>query len=157
MSSEQLAGRELDAAIAEKLFGWRWYEFDGRINGYTLGRVRAFVAGQWSNAEIDVRNCSDMTLPLAADWPQPPPRYSESWDAMRLVVEAMMMRGWFVDVKCGDYQTGRSYDVEFHRWDDGCGAIEVQSTAETLPVAVCRAALAALEHEAELRQSSEVD
>ena len=68
------------------------------------------------------------------------PKFSTEWDGMRLIVERMRELGWLYAACCG-YETHR---FQFYR--PGCrDTVGIGSNCETLPHAVCLAALAAIE------------
>jgi hypothetical protein len=151
---DALTGRDLDAAVAVALFGWRWYAFDGghysnsmdggKRGTYKDARVRHFweplSEDYLAQSNCNARECTaeDMALPIAYKYSPPiPPAYSSSWDAMRLVVEEMLKlhpgSGW------------EMYHPHGEQWVASYGKNGARH--KSLPTAVARAALKALEKE----------
>lgn len=114
------AGRELDAAVAERVMGWTRTHETHRLHGRTYLRGAAPATGRL----------------------QAVPAYSTDIAAAWLVVEKLREHGWFPSVQaqeeCG--QLGGRWLCEVDprfSFIDGDGS--------TAPLAVCRAALAAME------------
>lgn len=68
-----------------------------------------------------------------------PVQYSTAWEGMRLVVERMRELGWWVDLTLRD-----EWQCKFHGYPR---PREILGSSDTLPHAVCLAALAAVEAE----------
>lgn len=124
--SEQLTGRELDAAVAERVMGWWLCDDDGTwrgSDGSAIGGSGAFQAfeEEWSPS-----------TDIAAAW---------------LVVSAMADKGWSArvespalvsrDVRC-------MFSIPHEDEEFGQITAEVEAYAITAPEAICRAALAAI-------------
>lgn len=167
-----MADRELDALIAQKLFGWMWWSFDGghysesmdggKRGHYQHARVRDFFA-PWQDSlhadrwrAVNIAECTEaeMSLPIryqsGYQGGHAPP-YSNSWEAMRQVIEAMQARGWWCDMQSPFSDEQTDDDETSHLWSAGfwphkeCKTGEGLAYADSLPEAVCRAALKALE------------
>lgn len=138
------AGRELDAAIAQHLFGWRWME-------RTMPDVKAIALFPSATSDLmNPGNWRDVTdEPVKAlrfrDWTRDIPRYSTDATTMLAVLEKMIERGWV-------YQLGGEVhhqpDAAF--WHHGTPGLlgnageGIRAAGDTLPEAVCIAALRAL-------------
>lgn len=115
------AGRELDALVAKRVMRWTW-------------------ASEWYEKGIP-------------DWL---PHYSSEIAAAWEIVEKLVERGWYFEIRTPSrvYKTvditwhSRIRDAEHGTWDryggDSDGVIGDDLRAETLPLAVCRAALLAV-------------
>lgn len=117
--------RELDAWLAERLFGWT--EVDPPRQGDGAGYRGAGVAPGASGA-------SEV------------PAYSTSGDAMLAVIAAMRVRGWRSTT--ASFPNGKARAL-FHREGYG-GSVDAphgSAMAESLPEAVAEAARRALESE----------
>ena len=113
-------GPELDAKIAVKLFGWFWK--DGKL---------------WSPGH------EDWTEEQISRWSgSKPDPYSTEWDCMRLVVDEMQRRGF--EYRFGSYETVSFTWKHWAKFNDDIREYET-ITADSLPHAVCMAALSALE------------
>jgi hypothetical protein len=135
------AGRELDGLIAEKLMGWFRVE-DHRINGISFGPAL------WHSDLGDPMNPSPGGFGV--------PFYSTDISAAWEVVEKLRQENFFlritpteegyrvtarsdeglplaIDKKTGDYDWNSKYS-------------EAYADAPTAPLAICRAALRAVEH-----------
>jgi len=86
-----------------------------------------------------VRRVESLQAELAA-LEDPCPPVSTSWEAMRLVVEAMEARWFTLRTRCAP---GAVREATFHR----SGGYDCTATADELPEAVCRAVLKALGEE----------
>lgn len=111
------AGRELDALVAEKVMGWKRY---GRRNSGTWTAPGGFnaSAGSWPTYSTDI----------AAAWE---------------VVEAMQKKAWVTEVSADCFVDGRPAGFTAHCWYDDDS--RHYATADTAPLAICRAALQAME------------
>jgi hypothetical protein len=123
-----LTGRAIDVAVHRGLMG-RECRFvgedkDDMFGGAEFGPDREWHVNEW----IDTAT----RLPI--------PFYSRDWAGAGLVVEEMARRGWDADVKI---RPG-TYYAEFSR--EARGGYECHyDAAPSVGVAVCRAALAAME------------
>lgn len=134
------AGREMDAAVAERVMGWRLIDR---------------VAAGWGNGPPVWDTGADPDDPASSPTFQcfePSTDVEHAW----MVVEAMRAKGWHPlvnwlgrDRKCWHcYFEHESsplliVDTEGNRWNDD----EIRGAhayADTMPLAVCRAALSAL-------------
>lgn len=87
---EQATGRELDAMIAEHLFGWRWMELSRPSWTHP-------VVGLYPSTDSDLMNPGDwrdvtdepIKAVRARDWSRNVPAYSTTGDKMLLVLEKM--------------------------------------------------------------------
>lgn len=131
---QELSGRELDAAIAERVMGHVWDESRCRACGWPIG--------SFEDGGCTIESCSMRPYPVRrADTPSD---YSSSIGAAMEVVEKMRQSGWHVEISddCERMDTAwfveftRSTDTHLHTGDAG---------AETLPETICRAALEAIE------------
>jgi hypothetical protein len=114
--------RRIDALVAEHVMGWH---FDGHN--------WSFPDGEWQACE-----CSE---------PNGPSGFTTSWDAAGQVVERMRERGFNWKIVSGiDFRPLRSvWRVETDNWDIGSTPSDRNggAFADTLPLAVCLAALRA--------------
>ena len=121
-AGEQREGRELDALIAEKVMGFVW---------------RRGWGGPWKMlvSPTDAEDCPPIQGDegIAADYARFVPRYSTDLAAAWLVVEKLTPR-FYVCVE----RVHRSGDA----WNAWVGRSNV--AASSAPLAICRAALAAL-------------
>jgi len=135
--AEQLSGRELDAAIAVRLFSFDWWRS-------TVTKRRALFAEGKQPEWFKYRATGGETL--CVDWDVSVPRFSESLEAAMQVVEKMRALGWQAILVLGRKLGTRAVDndpiwyAEFS--DDSCN--EASAESESLPEAICRAALAAI-------------
>ena len=131
--SDELTGRELDAAVAEKVFGWQWISYDGKK---AMLVSHDPVYGTVSEAELRMaqREKSEDIFRL--------PAYSTTWEGLGLVVEEMGRRqrplGLYAPYEHKDYWEAYFYSVP----SSGPYAVARGATA---PETVARAALKALE------------
>jgi hypothetical protein len=144
VSTKELIGRELDAAVAEKVMGHVWNEARCRACGWPLAAT--------AEEGCTIESCSQRPYPSKrADEPAP---YSESIEAAMQVAEKFIdtggrvsMRGMrFVSEGMADgYKPG--WRVNFYRFrrDAPPGTrFSFDAESESLPLAICRAALAAI-------------
>lgn len=126
------AGRELDALVAEKVMGWLRINAPYEVYG---------AGGEPSGLEPVGGGYARFAIV---------PNYSTDIKASWRVVEAMRARGYYaevsdhisdLDVRCAMFapRAGWGYDPYEHSWDR-----EYQAAEATTPLAICRAALAAL-------------
>lgn len=130
------AGRELDAEVAEKVMGWRWIKL--KING-VVAIFSPERAADWisHNVCIDVTG-KESDFERASDWDRADclPAYSTEPAAMMRVVEVLRERFGVVEMSgIGNQWFCRVRGICEH----GDAA-----RSETLPLAVARAALAAV-------------
>jgi len=111
-------GRDLDSKIAFKVFGYP-EPYESPFNG------------EWC---IKFPEAWKKVIRL--------PQYSTTWNGMQLVVEEMQRRGY--SYRCGSYETVSSTWKHWANFEDElkeCNTV----VSDTLPHAVCKAALKALE------------
>jgi hypothetical protein len=130
MRAEALvAGHELDALVAERVMGWKWC--DVRLRGST-NTVRVLLPprdGYWrQDGAHDERDFARAA----------PPFYSTEIRAAWEVVEALNERGFGVEV----FRYGKAEGLE-REWFVSIG--DTEADADTAPLAICRAALKALD------------
>lgn len=120
------AGRECDAEVAVRLFGFVW-----RNEKPPTGRF--LVTPNGSPAAYAPVDSHDVT------WTEYLPRYSTSIDDTWLVVEQMEKRGYWMDLHNGGaFGIGEPWHARFNRGPDEAGHGADYSPA----LAICRAALA---------------
>ncbi len=107
----------LDAWLAENVLVWTHVSID-------------------MDAEVKVVGCS----PSLPDYSMPVPELSTTYEGMRLVLEAMMERGWYISFQCDD--TGWGCNIL-----NGKNGVSSFREADAAPAAVALAAKAALESE----------
>lgn len=121
--SEQLSGRALDLAVAERVMG-----FD---------RLTARIDPMNRDGEPQYY----MGYPLGHDFA---PVYSQSIEAAMQVVENMREQGWSITLTDDDDRSGdHTWFVEFTK-HDAKYFLTGEAADNELPVAICRAALEAL-------------
>jgi hypothetical protein len=142
------AGRALDALIAEKVMGWRWRRgahYD--VSSVPASQQQHLLAPGESVGE---QPSGEFTSIVEGDWPPADgriiwnhmPEYSTDIAAAWLVVERMRADGWWPEVKyLVDWDNAAKWYAACHRPPHQWSA-----TAATAPLAICRAALAALEN-----------
>lgn len=142
----ELSGRALDAAIAVEVMGYRWYvgEYIGPSEGSATrmfflspeGVKRFRDGGDWRMAESpDYRDA----VPVV-------PEFSSSWSAVQMVVEKMREKGWNFQVfgpETGNEKWRGKFEFHVHPLS-AHQERRVVGVADTFPIAVCRAALAAV-------------
>jgi hypothetical protein len=126
MSDEPEAGRELDALVAERLFGFT-VEKRGEFYRYYNEALCAEYGGRWTS---------------------PVPEYSTHIGAAWEVVERMLQLGWEYDIGySSDFDTPQ-HEVTFDKGTFGASSQAVWDIAPTVQLAISRAALKAVESEA---------
>lgn len=129
MSDEQLSGRDLDLAVAERVMGWRL--LDRQAMGWNPNGRDVWATGNLENPTYQ------RFMP------------SESIEAAMLVVEKMRERGWRVGLSCSEAAEWAQWLTEFIKVERAdAGAYKNQlylAEAKSLPEAICRAALSAME------------
>lgn len=147
------AGAEMDRAVAERVMGWEWFRFE---NHYPPPRLyewwrslRDPRSGHYQPKDDGSRgHCrgpeqfqpAHGNEPIDRDYGQHPPRFSTEIAAAWEVVVAMKARKphWCVTIRDDEEKMGEWY-CRFERGD-----IEHWASDPRLPLAICRAALAAL-------------
>ncbi len=119
------AGRELDALVATKVMGWRTAHFDASY-------------GKWIGVPLDDywEDVPAYSTDLAAAWPLLDrfgfvvgPHFQAGWSTDP---SGMPRDGWFV-FRDWESSVRSTFDEDSDRW--------ALAIAETLPLALCRAAL----------------
>lgn len=125
----KLTGRELDAAVHRDVMQIVWDKSRCRACGWPLG--------SFEDGGCTLESCSQRPCPtIIAD---APPRYSESIEAAIQVIKKMRAGGW--SFACTLYEGKLPY-ASFCK---GTAASSRNAEAETLPEAICLAALKAIE------------
>jgi len=118
------AGTELDILIAERVMGWKWYHLRAMggnwINALKSGAVPVDYLPGKTHAEYQA--------------PYDGPRFSTEIAAVCLVFDRLLALGFEIDVYNHD-GWGMNWNVLIDR--------EIFRAAKTIPLAGCRAALAA--------------
>lgn len=125
-SPADLPSRELDAAVAREVMGWTGIPakaFDRTLGGAARASWTESHDAPWTG--IDPVSGKALKIP----------HYSTDLRAMGTVLDALRERGWMYRLKF----TGRDHQASIWR-----GADVVTEEADTLPRAVCEAALAAV-------------
>lgn len=146
MIDDSTAGQATDALIAEQLFGYVWMQVktgivvEGNPSPYRFLADPAWVAGLgWYVVAADMAQrivYQDST-----------PKYSTDIAAAFAVVMAMEARGYWCQMRTPFMPPqGDGYWAGFtpHATTGWNGTPDHWTSAETLPLAICRAALAAL-------------
>lgn len=145
-----LAGRDLDALIAEKVMGW--------INCDPVARWDAYAYGdpgdEWTRTSEEwCRGLGvaphSQSFSFHADYKRPFPRYSQSIVAAWLLVDRLKELGWSMGL---DFDLDGEADVSFMHWvkesvlggDYLTDGKSVSVIADTAPLAICLAALNAV-------------
>lgn len=132
------AGRELDALVAEKVFG----EVEARAPvGDGMTRTETVVAATMEAANDDLRAGYPKMLAAGKLWPAEfcGPEYSTDIAAAWLVLEKMAVPGHSVTIHAGG---GGTFAIEW--WlhsTDGDRCLAEISDEDSAPLAICRAAL----------------
>jgi hypothetical protein len=122
------AGRALDALVAEKVMGCKVFAVK-RYDGEVL-RYRCDCAAGTPQAPLHSDDFIDHTIK----------RYSEDWRVAGEVVERLNAHGWLIGM-CYQRPSPPGYYLALTN-----GNMEpARGEAETLPLAICRAALKAME------------
>jgi len=141
------AGREMDALVATEVMGlppWKEFVLED-IPGEPCGGFGDYCNADlhWKhNDQIKERGINDLKRP----WD-----YSTSISAAWQVVEKLHSLGWVVDVTV-DNGTGR-YCKVWKMGNDGRDVGSEERDALTAPLAICRAALKAVNNEKTLAES----
>ncbi len=129
---EMPAGRELDALVSEKVMGWVWIAFE--IAHTTDVVRRPYPGDSW---DVQHGRRADFTEPIAYGWDSNLPHYSTDIAAAWRVV----------DRRKGEYTFILSYNQHEHTWWVCFDPVNhYEARADTAPLAICRAALKAVEH-----------
>jgi hypothetical protein len=135
--SEKREARELDAQVAEKLMGHEWF-----VSSET-GRRAIFALGaqpKWFVAR------ADGSEQLAAFWDHCP-HYSTDIAAAWLVVDGMARRGFHARLKTPFTPSDLCFAGFTPHGSTGWnGRGDYEASAESMPLAICRAALLYAEH-----------
>lgn len=120
------AGEEMDRAVAEKVMGWILY---GDRFGW----------GTWTLPQGDIIKTQSLKKMAGPDW-SPSKSIVAAWE----VIEKMGLLGWTTDVQWkGDARDyARTAEVSMSTWESTYRSAHAAS--DTAPLAICRAALAAL-------------
>jgi len=149
MSDELQAGRELDALVAERIFGWMRvqppkHDFDGPLPGQ--GEVLA------SPTAVPMIESGEYAWPPKGIIPftffLPSQGWSTDISAAWQVIERMAARGLWLTLLT-PYDATDGYHATFtpHGRPQWCDAV-ARAQAATAPLAICRAALRAVEQTA---------
>ncbi len=131
-----LAGRDLDAIVAEKLFGYEWRR------SRTTGRRCIYPPGK---APDHMQQRADGTEALVSDWMNSrdwTPRYSTDLAAAGLVIGKLHAEGWhfhIIGARQGDFAD--PWGVMLSLPD----RVVSGPWADTLPLALCLAAIKTLD------------
>jgi hypothetical protein len=161
MASPMVAGRELDFAIAERVFDWRWVRWEGQDIRWLTPPQKKWEEGLC----VDAADCC-RDFPADRYVFDPPPRFStDVGAAMRVVTEVQRKNpGWRFTLLGGDSSSGyignvpqngvdRSqlfaygWEARFfgHRDPElNWGQEHSHEHADTAPLAICLAAINAL-------------
>jgi hypothetical protein len=145
------AGRELDALVAERCFGWRWRQYPAPGNKKMLTGLfppeapkRVCVPNHYDSIWLP----SDATAPRFSDWDSCPwwedgaiqhgiPSYSTDLAAAGQVLKKLDHDYFDINIQNAPGLTNEWY-VQFT-------GLEHSVNAKTLPLAICLAALKALD------------
>ena len=138
------AGRELDALVAEKVMGWQRFPYVLPGAGQ---HVDGDVVERWGATTVTVNYCPPGRVHVSTI--RTVPFYSTSIDAAWTVVEKL--RDTNASVELSAYRHEVKDDVPLLNrvavWGGNAIGMETkvaETTAETMPLAICRAALAAV-------------
>jgi hypothetical protein len=138
-----LEGRELDAAVAERIFGWQWL-MHPHLNRAEIFSPQAvtYLRGPHYGWLPDDGSKERMR-------PYEAPAYSSTWNGIGLVEEAMAQRGYYLTLK-SPFEPGQPYFAGFtpHGTTGWNGRPDHEAPGATAPLAVARAALLTLLSEA---------
>lgn len=126
------AGRELDKLVCERVMGGELFVGPVIVDGHDLGQKYDGV--RWRDEYGDTVGVERV------------PDYSITWEGMRLVVESMQAKGWWLVLK-SPFVLGEPYYAGFtplgtSGWN---GRPDFGASGDDAPHAVCLAALLALE------------
>lgn len=123
MSTPTEAGRELDAIVAEKVVGYRW------VKGGTFlldSHLSVAVLVEANGTHLDTKNLPRYTSDIAAAWE---------------VVEKLHEMGLYVAIS----KDPDRFTWDVRGWNDKTNSNRFIGFAETAPLAICLAALKAVE------------
>jgi hypothetical protein len=147
------AGRELDQRVAIEVMGWGWMTgTSGDVLPFKRWLVPPEEVGDWGNDHP-----ADLSLPQEEPWwldtdprnhpsdRRLVPHYSTDIAAAWLVVEKLQgagdpLKDWFLTLQW----SGAEWTATFDRNPDVFEAHEVYAREASVPLAICRAALAAI-------------
>ena len=158
MGETMTAGRDLDALVAEKVMGWVRTPSEERARAARLGGRLMVFRDEWlavglctepadrERAEAGVAavyRAAGLEPPrivwMLPRWADAVPAYSTEIAAAWQVVEKMMERGWYLFLDTAGFD-GEEWRAQFRDPESRFARGE----AATAPLAICRAALAAL-------------
>lgn len=151
MAETMEAGRELDALVAERVFGWVWKLDEDRYgNGRTSGLYRIICDPALWGDEYPLLGLAKGDEPAHIDRPyngQNPPRYSTDITAAWLVVEKLLADAHDIVIRPNGVASDRLARVEIGVCVDGSFGSDDEYCADALttPHAICLAALAAVD------------
>ena len=135
------AGRELDAAVAEKVFGWKRFciiqgaDYCFLVPPQVLDQVSS-VVWHLGRPEQEVRDHCQYFGKYPSGWPaHDVPHYSTDWRAAGEVIEKFGPPGW----------VNLTYSKADRTWMCALGYCADLVHGQTGPHAICLAALAAVE------------
>jgi len=126
-------GRELDAFVAEVVFGLEV----AKQERYSQFHYELAKKAKIPKAQMDIPKYISYSVGSKVLT-----EYSTSWEGMRLVVEEMQRRGWWLYV---DQRSDKEYNVRF--WHSSKGIWSEFVLAGPLPYATILAAIKALQGE----------
>lgn len=140
------AGRELDALIAENIFGWTWSQEKHRVadpDGYSIRKLLIPPNGEWILRAYELEpGMNSVRIPI--------PPYSTDIAAAWEVVEKLKMT---VSAPTAPYADGEyanssetEWEVEVTKLGSSDWSDIVSARALTAPHAICLAALKAVGH-----------
>lgn len=158
---DSLSVRELNAAVAQELFGWRWFLSthlaDRKLIGLWPPERDGWVRSNWHAEWFEDVTGHESDYKRFVDWDRlgrkgkngrdgiGVPHYSSSWDAMRLVVEEMDRRGFWCRMRSrfnpDDKAVAGFTPHDCTGWN---GDPDHKTLDDSLPTAVARAALKAV-------------
>src|SRR5262245_9196319 len=142
MTAEQIdklePGRELDALIAEKVMGWKWYVGVANLGSGPKYRYLD-EPNEWNPLRPEWDGVTEMPIGHPAAQDSRFPYYSDDISAAWLVVEKLTTttKQWFHYEQSSTTCTAIFQNDAYEGWD-AC------SEADTVPLAICRAALKAV-------------
>lgn len=137
-SVDGLSGRELDAAVARRIFGWKSWANDSVNAPFFISpedRNRPHM-DEYELVEVESGNEENA------------PHYSTNIAAAMEVVEKMRAKEFAVTIM--DVEDDK-WEVSFDIWSGG-----FEGEDESLPAAICKAALAAVAHSAPERDAETI-
>lgn len=148
------AGRELDSIIAQRLFGYRWWENSANGCCYLLSESPRRSRNEATNAIWT--ECRVRPSDYESRWYDGGlPRYSTDVGSAWLVVEKMREDGFYPNVFVDDTGEVSEPVAWFCECDPNWRAEAFTSRASTAPLAICIAALKAYAARATLSEKTE--